>query len=127
MLWPSTPAAPLFRATFRHAASRLVGRMTLSTRLNHLPPLTPLTSADTMRSVQIEASAHHHSRRRASVPCIAPSGTSRDADCSMPDLAHPTSCLPSLKAVLLPAPPRGDAVTFDYGTCDRLRHGLPPC
>src|SRR6202795_2082278 len=36
-----------------------IGRMALSTMLNHLPPLTPLPSADTMRSVQIEASAHH--------------------------------------------------------------------
>src|SRR5882724_164684 len=104
MLWPSTPAAPLFRATFRHAASRVVGRMTLSTRLNHLPPLTPLTSADTMRSVQIDASAHHHSRRRASAPCLALSGTAEATSCSIPDLAPPTSSLPSLRAVLLPAP-----------------------
>src|SRR5437016_11211784 len=104
MLWPSTPAAPLFRATFRHAASRVVGRMALSTRLNHLPPWTPLASADTMRSVQIEASAHHHSRPRASVPCVALAGTPETPSCFIPDLAHPTSCLPSLKAVLLPAP-----------------------
>src|SRR6516162_2287766 len=27
---------------------------------------------------------------------------------------------------LLPTPPRGDAVTFDYGACDRLRRGLAP-
>src|SRR5438552_18995359 len=77
MLWPSTPAAPWLRATFGHALSRVVGRMTLSIRLYHLPPLTPLPSADTMRSVQIEASAHHHSRRRAFVPCVALAGTPR--------------------------------------------------
>src|SRR5436309_11106015 len=28
---------------------------------------------------------------------------------------------------LLPTPPHGDAVTFDYGAHDRLRHGLAPC
>ena len=27
---------------------------------------------------------------------------------------------------LLPTPPRGDAVTFNYGAHDRLRHGLAP-
>ena len=116
MLWPSTPAAPLFRATFRHAASSVVGRMTLSTRLNHLPPLTPLTSADTMRSVQIEASVHHHSRR-PSVPCVAVSGTAGTVSCSMPDLAPPTPCPPSLGAVLLPAP---STATGGIGTTKAL-------
>src|SRR5258708_37576412 len=106
MHWTSTPAAPLFRSTFRHAASRVVGRMALSTMLNHLPPLTPLPSADTMRSVQIEASAHHQVRGcppAASPPCLALAALS-GLSCSMPNLAHPASCLPSLKAVLLPAP-----------------------
>ena len=28
---------------------------------------------------------------------------------------------------LLPTPPHGDAVTFNYGAHDWLRHGLPPC
>ncbi len=28
---------------------------------------------------------------------------------------------------LLPTPPQGDAVTFDFGACDRPRHGLAPC
>src|SRR6266550_9066597 len=113
MLWPSTPAAPWLRATFRHALSRVAGRTTpafawgrlLSIRLCHLPPLTPLPSADTMRSVHIDASVHHHcSRRRASAPCVAFSGTPEAACCLIPDLAPPTPCLPSLGAVLLPAP-----------------------
>src|ERR1700680_175734 len=80
--------------------------MALSTMLNHLPPLTPLPSADTMRSVQIEASAHHQVRGcppAASPPCLALAALS-GVSCSMPNLAHPASCLPSLKAVLLPAP-----------------------
>src|SRR6267378_2812396 len=99
------PAAPLFRSTFCHAASRVVGRMALSTRLNHLPPLTPLPSADIMRSVQIEASAHHQVRGcpAASPPCVALAALS-GLSCSIPNLAHPASCLPSLRAVLLPAP-----------------------
>src|SRR5215469_10959562 len=102
MPWPSTPAAPLFRSTFRHAASRVVGRPTLSIRLNHLPPLTPLPSADTMRSVQIEASAHHSARVSppvTSAPCLA--FALAGLRCSIPDLSHPASCLPSLGAVLL--------------------------
>src|ERR1700680_2713629 len=100
MLWPSTPAAPLFRSTFRHAAARVVGRMTLSITLNHLPPLTPLTSADTMRSVQIVASAHHHSRSRVSVPCVALLGTPETACCSIPDLSYAVFCLHNISAVL---------------------------
>src|SRR5438552_5459256 len=96
MLWPSTPAAPWLRATFGHAVARVVGRATLSIRLYHLPPSTPLPSADTMRSVQIDASVHHHaSRRRASAPCLARSGTPEAACCAIPDSAPPTSCLPS--------------------------------
>ena len=107
MLWPSTPAAPLFRATLCHAISRVVGRMTLSTKLNHLPPLTPLTSADTMRSVQIEASAHCHCWFSASVPCVAVAGTPETVPCLIPDLAPPTPCLPSLGMVLLATPLHG--------------------
>src|SRR5437870_3863506 len=102
MLWPSTPAAPWLRATFRHAAARVVGRTTLSIRRDHLPAVTPLPSADTMRSVQTDASAHPHGpRRRASAPCVARSGTPEAACCVIPDFAPPTSSLPSLGAVLL--------------------------
>src|SRR5882724_6960829 len=100
------PAAPLFRSTFCHAASTVVGRMALPTRLNHLPPLTPLPSADTIRSVQIDASAHHSpwpSPPAASLPCVASTALS-EFSCVIPDFSHPTSCLPSLGAVLLAAP-----------------------
>src|SRR5260370_13797891 len=102
MPWPSDPAAPWLRATLRHAAARVVGRMTLSIRLYHLPPLTPLPSADTMRSVQIDASAHHH-WRRVSAPCVAFAGTPEAACCVFPDPAPPTSPLTSLRACLLHA------------------------
>src|SRR3954470_3495954 len=81
MLCPSTPAAPLLRATRSHACSRVVGRITLSIRLNHLPPLTPLPSADTMASVQTDASTQPQSRFRASVPCLAEAGTVETVPC----------------------------------------------
>ncbi len=58
--------------------------MTLSTKAEPLPPLTPFSSADTMRSVQIEASAHHSPRGSppvASVPCLALSDTAETSDC----------------------------------------------
>ena len=37
-----------------------------------------------------------------------------------------SSCGLPVHLRLLPTPPRGDAVTFDYGACDRLRRGLAP-
>ena len=58
-----------------------------------------------MRSVQIEASAHHSPRGSppvASVPCLALAGTAETSACLHPDLTHPASCLPSLGPVLLP-------------------------
>ena len=61
MLIPSTPAAPLLAQTFLHAAASVAGAQTLSIKLYHLPPLTPLPSADSMRSVQIEASTQGQS------------------------------------------------------------------
>src|SRR5882757_4710998 len=106
MLWPSIPEDPLFRSTLCHAASRVDGRLTLSTKLNHLPPLTPLPSANTIRSVQIVASAHHNpwlSPPAASLPCVALTALS-EFSCVIPDFSHPTSCLPSLGPVLLAAP-----------------------
>src|SRR5208283_3702303 len=60
--------------TLRHADSSVAGRMTLSTRLNHLPPLTPSPSAETMRSVQIDASTHPSPWLLppvVSLPCLA--------------------------------------------------------
>src|SRR5579864_607897 len=116
MLSPSMPLAPLFRATLRHAASRVVGRMSLSIRLNHLSPLTPLTSADTMRSVQIEASAHHHCLARASASCVAVAGTAEAFSCCIPDFTPPPSCLPSLGPVLLAGP----LATHGFGTMKAL-------
>ena len=48
----------------------------------------------------------------ASVPCVALAGTSGTVSCPMPDLAYPTSCLPSLGAVLLPAPSTAASVGY---------------
>src|SRR5216684_3995322 len=105
MLWPSIPEHPLFRSTLCHAASRVDGRLTLSTKLNHLPPLTPLPSADTIRSVQIVASAHHSPWRSppaASLPCVALTALS-EFSCVIPELLA-SNFLPPLEAVLLAAP-----------------------
>jgi len=65
------------------------------------PPLTPLSSADTMRSVQTEASAHDQSR--ASAPCVALAGTAGALCAPIMSCTHPPSCPPSLGAALLSA------------------------
>jgi hypothetical protein len=55
-----------------------------------------------MRSVQIEASAHHSlqlSPPVTSVPCLALPGTVGTSACLIPDLTLPASCLPSLDPV----------------------------
>ena len=49
-------------ATLCHAALSVSGRYTLSIRLNHFPPLTPLSSAANMRSFHTVASTHVQSR-----------------------------------------------------------------
>jgi hypothetical protein len=69
-------------------------------RLNQRPPLTPLTSADTMRSVHTEAFTHDQSR--ASAPCLAV-WHSRCSLCLIPPVPHPPSCPPSLGTALLSA------------------------
>src|SRR5712691_2164949 len=101
MLCLSTPAAPSLTRTFSQAASSVAGAYTLSIRLYQRPPLTPFSSADTMRSVQTEASTHDQSR--ASAPCVALAGTADALACSLPGIAHPPSCPPSLGAALLSA------------------------
>jgi hypothetical protein len=57
--------AILFALTFCHAASSVLSRYTLSIKLNHFPPFTPLSRAFSIVSVQIEASAHPHLIRLA--------------------------------------------------------------
>src|SRR5437868_14588414 len=56
MVTPSIPPAPLFLLTSSHALSRVPLRHTLSHKLNHFPPLTPLTRAANMRSVHTTVS-----------------------------------------------------------------------
>ena len=70
------------------------------------PPWTPLTSAETMRSVQTEASNHDQSR--ASAPCLAVPGTDDACSCLIPAFPHPSSCPPSLQPVyaVRPSPRR---------------------
>jgi len=118
MLCPSTPAAPPLARTFRQAADRVAGAYTLSIRLYQRPPLTPLPSAETMRSVQIEASTHDQSR--ASAPCLAVAGTAGAGSCLFPSFTHPPSYPPSLGTVLLPVPP---AAVHRLGTMRVLTPG----
>src|ERR1700683_1907587 len=58
--WPSTPAAPLFCTTFFMALCRFSLFHTLSIKLNHWPPLIPLSRVSNMRSVHTLASVHSH-------------------------------------------------------------------
>src|SRR5215472_17638820 len=94
-LCPSTPAAPLLARTFVHASASVAGAKTLSIRLNHLPPLTPLASADSMRSVHTPAltsrSGPRGFRAWVSLPCIASSALAAVLCCSVV-IAHPPSC-----------------------------------
>src|SRR5512145_3331249 len=70
---PSTPAAPRLASTFTQAALSVAGANTLSINENHLPPLTPLPRADSMRSVHTEASTHDRlpPSVEVSAPCLA--------------------------------------------------------
>src|SRR3954447_4151759 len=54
----STPAAPALRSTCAHPSSNVSRRDTLSIKLCHLPPLTPLCRAANIASVQIGAGAN---------------------------------------------------------------------
>src|SRR5712691_4624415 len=101
MLCLSTPAAPSLTRTFSQAASSVAGAYTLSIRLYQRPPLTPFSSADTMRSVQTEASTHD--QLRASAPCVALAGTAGAVCAAICPFTHPPSCPPSLGAALLSA------------------------
>src|SRR6266496_2985761 len=103
MLCRSTPAAPSLAHTLSQAASSVAGAYTLSIKLYQRPPLTPLSSADTMRSVHTEASTHVQSRPLpASAPCVALAGTPGAFSCLDPSFTLPPSCPPSLGQVLLP-------------------------
>jgi hypothetical protein len=83
-----------------HATLSVLGANTLSIRLHHLPPLTPLTRADSIRSVQTEASAPA-TVRGASAPCAAVSGIPGAVCASVLVVTHPPSYPPSLGPVLL--------------------------
>ena len=75
-------------------------RYGLSIRLYQRPPLTPLTSADTIRSVHTEASIQLS--LRTSAPCVALAGTAGVFCAFVSDIAFPPSYPPSLGVVLLP-------------------------
>ncbi len=110
MLCPSTPAAPLLARTFIQASISVLGANTLSIKLNHLPPLTPFASADSIRSVHTAASAPAI-LGWASASCAAVSGIP-DAFCasavvftsppSCPTFPRPGLCYPCLSDRLGP-------------------------
>src|SRR5262245_60241359 len=105
MLIPSTPAAPLLAATRCQAAAKVRGAVPLSIRLYHLPPVTPLSRAANIRSVQMDASTQVHCWRAWGSPsCLAPEGTGEGLVCScgiVLDLPSLPSYPPSLGTALL--------------------------
>src|SRR5262245_60372286 len=106
---PSTPAAPRLASTFAQAALSVAGANTLSINENHLPPLTPLSRADSMRSVHTEASTH--GRVPLAVAVSAPCLATALPVLLCPDAEHRAStflpCLPSngFCCPVLPWPP----------------------
>src|SRR5215203_5043003 len=105
MLCPSTPAAPSFASTLVQASSSVSDAYTLSINVYHLPPLTPLSSADSMRSVHTSASTQSQLRLGdgVSAPCLA-SALPVLLCLGMVSRIH-LPALPSLRRVLLPRPP----------------------
>jgi hypothetical protein len=90
----------------------------LSIRLYQRPPLTPFSSADTMRSVHTEASTHDD-QSRASAPCLVLADTAGALPCLIAAFPHPPSC---------PAfPRRGFAVRTSRGwrRCGTMRALTP--
>ena len=92
--WPSTPAAPLFCTTLFKALCRFSIFHTLSIRLNHLPPLIPLSRVSNMRSVHTLASVQSH-LWGTSLPCLA-IGTPGSLNCDCVSFTLPPSCPPWL-------------------------------
>ena len=126
-VWParvvvSIPAAPSLERTFVQARTSVAGDHTLSIRLNHFPPLTPLTSAETMRCVHTSAAAHD--RSWAFAPRLALAGTDDAVFAEGMALPHPPSCPPSLGPVLLAGllAATGRSGTMRALTPDRLAH-----
>src|SRR5215204_1630445 len=105
MLCPSTPAAPSFASTLVQASSSVSDAYTLSINVYHLPPLPPLSSADSMRSVHTSASTQSQLRLGdgVSAPCLA-SALPVLLCLGMVSRIH-LPALPSLRRVLLPRPP----------------------
>src|SRR5215470_12118778 len=106
MLIPSTPAAPLLAATRFQAASKVRGAATLSIRLYHRPPWTPLSRAVNIRLVQMDASTQDHCDGAWVSPSgLAMLGTGEGAMswcCISLNLPSPPSYPPSLGTGLLP-------------------------
>src|SRR4030095_9918955 len=107
LLTPPPPAAPLLAATRFQAAAKVRGDATLSIRLYHRPPWTPLSRAANIRSVQIDAFTQAHRCGAGVSPSgLATAGTGEGAValcCISLNLPFPPSYPPSLGTGLLPA------------------------
>src|SRR5438093_2696247 len=66
---PSTPQAPALDCTFSQASSSTSNLLTLSIRLNHLFPLTPVSRATSIFSLQTPRLALWRCHR-SSPPCL---------------------------------------------------------
>jgi hypothetical protein len=80
--------------TFCTACCRFSVFHTLSIRLNHLPPVIPLSRVANIRSVHTAAWVHAH-RAGTSLPCLA-FGTPGRGICSCVSFTFPASCPPWL-------------------------------
>jgi hypothetical protein len=98
-----------------------LGANTLSINAYHLPPLTPLPRADSMRSVHTEASTHDRLPPvvEVSAPCLATAlpvllcpGVDKCASTFLPCLPSNGFCYPALSRPTLQAPQRY------YAGCD---------
>src|SRR5690606_23579585 len=103
MLCPSTPAAPPLALTSCQALASVSGRRTLSIKLNHLLPLTPLPSAANIRAVQITRSTHGQFAG-ADASCLASCRDTSDAllarSLICPSRIHLPASLPSARVVV---------------------------
>ena len=90
----TTPAPPLFRTTAVVALCRFSIFQTLSIKLNHLPPVIPLSRVANIRSVHTLASVHSH-WGGTSLPCLA-CGTPGRGICICVSFTFPPSYPPLL-------------------------------
>jgi hypothetical protein len=114
------------RLLLQHHGGPMLHLHTLSIKLNHLPPLIPLSRVSNMRSVHTLASVQSHFWG-TSLPCLA-FGTSGSRHCDCASFTPPPSCPPWLHGHYplrryygdsdsCPAPSSTRTGLLDYRTC----------